>query len=171
MQQLTAIEIYKLEPHKECHNQKRAVDLGTYDWIRTSTIETRTADIIANEWPAENVGGPHCKGYGNLNLKLHKNLNQQRNTVQSKWSWSWFLIIPWGSRYKIRSVSTATDLSSKRLVFISPTSSQDKGIDPNDWNTEQYWESFKNRDISKWPHILQILQFTKSYFTFNEGNY
>lgn len=28
----------------------------------TSTIETITADIIANEWPAENVGGPHCRG-------------------------------------------------------------------------------------------------------------
>lgn len=45
-------------------------------WIKldvfaiTSTIETRTADIIANEWPAAKVGGPHCKGYGNLNLKI-----------------------------------------------------------------------------------------------------
>lgn len=38
----------------------------------TSTIDTRTADIIANEWPAENVGAPHCRGYGNLNLTKAK---------------------------------------------------------------------------------------------------
>lgn len=23
---------------------------------------------MANAWPAEKVGGPHCKGYGNMNL-------------------------------------------------------------------------------------------------------
>jgi hypothetical protein len=40
--------------------------------MNTSTIETRTADIIANEWPAENVGGPHCRGYGNMNLYNHE---------------------------------------------------------------------------------------------------
>lgn len=27
--------------------------------INTSTIETITADIVANAWPALNVGGPH----------------------------------------------------------------------------------------------------------------
>lgn len=36
----------------------------------TSIKDTRTAAIIANVWPASNVGAPHCKGYGNLNLKI-----------------------------------------------------------------------------------------------------
>lgn len=35
----------------------------------TSTIETKTGDIMANAWPAEKVGAPHCKGTGKLNLK------------------------------------------------------------------------------------------------------
>lgn len=36
--------------------------------IITSIMDTNTAAIMATEWPASNVGAPHCKGYGNLNL-------------------------------------------------------------------------------------------------------
>jgi len=49
--------------------------------IDTSTIETRTADIMANEWPAENVGGPHWKGYGNMNLVQHEETYEVSNTL------------------------------------------------------------------------------------------
>lgn len=50
--------------------------------IDTSTIETITADIIANEWPAENVGGPHWKGYGNMNLVQEEGTTEISKTFE-----------------------------------------------------------------------------------------
>lgn len=50
--------------------------------IDTSTMETITADIMANEWPVENVGGPHWKGYGNMNLVRHEETYEVSNTLE-----------------------------------------------------------------------------------------
>jgi|APAra0007618407_1042631.scaffolds.fasta_scaffold05799_1 outer membrane usher protein FimD/PapC len=44
-------------------------------------MDTRTADIIANEWPTENVGGPHWRGYGNLNLMTDYKQNEIMENV------------------------------------------------------------------------------------------
>lgn len=50
--------------------------------IDTSTIETITADIMANEWPTENVGGPHWKGYGNMNLVQEEGTTEISKTFE-----------------------------------------------------------------------------------------
>ena len=123
--------------------------------IDTSTIETITADIIANEWPAENVGGPHWRGYGNINLlawketwefsKIFKHIRRNETDI---------FIIPWGSRYQICSVCTTTILCYDWFMPVSSTGSQDNRIDPNNCDTNQHWKTFKDRDVPKWPHML-----------------
>lgn len=79
---------------------------------------------MANECPAENVGGPHCRGYGNLNLKENhlKELEPCNYCKLNRGMRIKSYYRPWRSRYEIRSICPATELSFVRFVSVGPTS-------------------------------------------------
>lgn len=101
---------------------------------------------MAKECPAEKVGGPHCRGYGNLNLDYHIKSNVRPRKKKGKLVNKKMKIadLPWCSRYEICFVSTATVLGYIRCVAVGPTSGQYYRIEPDDCDRDQYRESFKN---------------------------
>lgn len=76
-------------------------------------MDTRTADIIANEWPTANVGGPHWRGYGNLNLVRTLTMRIMERECKSPQYKSCFIYIYHGA------VDIRLALSVRQLCCVS----------------------------------------------------